>query len=266
MGDLDKDGLFLLDPGANPAQNVGSNPEDDADDLDDFDLDLLDDSDDLDDDDAVKIPKKRVSELIKKRVAKERGKNVRLRDEFQRVYGMSPEDAIGFGIQEAQKYHAAPPQYGGQQGQQVVSPAMPQDPVTQKLSELENRVINHETTRMRELEASEFLRHYPNVAFTDIPRDVLNRRAAGGVTLTEAYRLYMADKHVMDAAKHAAQVTAKNIRSRDGIRVEGSDYSGGAGDTAGSLTDDERQFARMYGMSPKEYVAYKTKLQRSRNE
>lgn len=243
----------------------------------DFDLDSELDLD-LDSDTAggneSSIPKSRVSEIVQKRIQKERNKMNKLYDEFKNVYGMTPDEAIPFGLQEVRK--ATTPTYTTPYAQTGTAGGMTVGTLTgtpagtpagiDKVAALEQRVLGWEESRRREMEAAEFIRAYPNTTITTIPKEVLDRRAQGGVTLTEAFRIYMADKQALDAAKHATQNVTKNIYTREAARVEGADYSGGAGDTAGSLTEEERRFANVYGMSAKDYVAYKTKSQRIRDE
>jgi len=242
-------------------------------DQDDLDLDLdLDDADGADDDagydspyeveDAV--PKQRVAQIVKSRLAREKGKVDKLYNDFKKVYGMSPEDAIKFGEQEQRRIvqqapaPAAAPAPPVQQGQPV-------NPVIQKIAELDNRWRRMEQAQMMEREAAEFVQSFPGVKFEDIPKEVLDRRIMGGLTLAEAYKLYTADRMAQTAAKNAAEATARGIRNRDGLRTEGADYSGGSGDSAGSLTEEERRFAVTYGMSPKAYVAYKARVQKMRD-
>lgn len=256
--------------------------------LDEFDLDLdggNDDDADLadlfgDDDEEVEdaVPKSRVKEIVKKRLARERNKQKALRDQFKEVYGMDPEDVVEYGRKEAAKYatlvqEQAP--FGAAVG---TSPRgagtaeeekeLPQDPVIRKILELETRQREMEEARQREKEAAEFIQKYPHVKFSDIPPEVLQRRAMGGVTLAEAYKLFVADKEATEAAKRAAEETARNIKSRAKAGAEGADFSGGSsgGDVEGSLTEEERAFARMYGMSPKQYTAYKAKVRQLKEE
>lgn len=267
--------------------------------LDEFDLDLDGDSgDDADDftdffdDDGEEdaedvIPKSRVKEIVKKRLARERNKQKALRDQFKEVYGMDPEEVIEYGRKEAAKYAAlmqgqgpfsspagtqrplgaaeVPPQGAGAAPGED---ALPQDPVLRKVLELEARQREMEEARQREREAAEFIQKYPHVKFSDIPPEVLQRRAMGGVTLAEAYKLYMADKEAAEAAKRAAEEAARNAKARARVGAEGADFSGGSsgGDAEGSLTEEERTFAKLYGMTPKQYAAYKAKVRRLREE
>lgn len=214
---------------------------------DDFDLDLDLDSDG---DDKDVIPKSRVTEIVQKRLAREKGKVEKAYSEFKRVYGMTPEEAVAFGQQELQQTRAATPA----QGQQ------PTDPVLGKIAELDARWQQMEATRTLEREAAEFVQAFPNLKFDQVPKEVLDRRAAGGVTLTEAYRLLTADQKAQDAARKAAEAATRGMRSRDNLRVEGADYTGGSGADAGALTPEEREFAQKYGMSSKDYVAYKQRV------
>lgn len=214
---------------------------------DDFDLDL-----DLADDGGGAIPKSRVATIVQKRLTKERSKAEKAQNEFRKVYGMSPEEAVAFGLQEQQQQRVATPGQG----------QIPADPVLRKITELDHRWQQMEASRMMEREAAEFVQSFPNVKFDQIPKEVLDRRAAGGVTIAEAYRLLMSDQKAQEAARKAAEAATRGIKARDSLRVEGADYTGGSGDDAGSLTNEERTFARMYGMAPKDYVSYKQKLQR----
>lgn len=223
-------------------------------DLDLFDLDLVDDDDDALNEET--IPKTRAQELIKKRLEQERRKTAPLLDsatKFQQVYGVDLEQAIKFAEHAVQQ----------QQQQQVAAQAQI-DPVAAKFYEIDVWRRQRDEQAMREREALEFVQRYPTVKFQDIPQEVLQRRQLGGVTLTEAYNLAMGDKRTADAAKHAAESVTKQYRARDYGRTEGPDFSGGAPDSAGSLTDDERKFAKMYGMLPKEFVKYKTIVRNSK--
>lgn len=238
--------------------------------LDDFDLDL--DSDDFDfggEEEEEHIPKSRVKDIVRKRLARERNKVKSLYDQFKEVYGMGPEEVIEYGrraVMEQQGF--VPEQPAAAVGDAVQQPPVDAaDPILSKISELEARQRELEEARQREREAMEFLQKFPNVKLSDIPPEVIRRRAQGGVTLAEAYKLYIADKEVEDAAKRAAEETAKNIRTRQKARAEGADYTGGAGDdSTGSLTEEERMFARMYGMTPKQYAAYKSRIAKMREE
>lgn len=235
--------------------------------LEDLDVDL-DDLEGLDTevDEEERIPKKKVSEIVQRRLAKERAKQRDLVENFRRVYGMTPEEAIDFASREVQKAQPAKPAPKAQ----TAEPTSEEqegvvDPLAQKVMELDNWRQELEERQQREREAQEFVQKFPDIKFEDIPREVLDRRAQGGVTLAEAYKLFTADKMATEAAKKASAATIRNIRSRDVARAEGDDYSGGASD-AGSLAEDERDFAKLFGMSPKEYIAYKMKAQRYKKE
>lgn len=222
--------------------------------LDLFDLDLDDDDDGIDEE--ATIPKTRAQELIKKRLEQERRKTAPLLDsaaKFQQVYGVNLEQAIQFAENAAQQ----------RQQQQQAAQAQA-DPVAAKFNEIDAWRRERDEQAMREREALEFVQRYPDVKFQDIPEEVINRRQRGGVTLTEAYNLVMGDTRTAEAAKRAAETATHQYRNRDYSRTEGPDLSGGAADVSGSLTDDERKFARMYGMSPKEFVKYKSVVRNSR--
>lgn len=244
------------------------------DDLDLFDLDLDFDDDDTSSDD--RIPKTRVQEIVKKRLEQERKKTVPVLDKvskFKEVYGVDLDEAIRFAEAEKSKQRQpqvlqTPQQPGGvtgvASGTAVPPQAPPLDPVTAKLIEIDNWRRQMTEQAQREREAVEFVSKYPDVKFEDIPKEVLERRQRGGVTLAEAYELVMGDKRAAEAAKRAAEAATKNYRSREFSRTEGPDFSGGAPDDTGSLTDEERKFASMYGMSPKEYVKYKVIVKQSK--
>lgn len=238
--------------------------DDDLEELNEFDVEMDDD----DDEESRRVSKKRVSQLISKVKNKERGKYAALAEQFKKVYGVSPEEAIQFGWREAQQYHqqGAPqpqpqPQYQEHQQQQQEV-----DPVVQKVMEIDQWRYQEELRRQREREAMEFVQLYPNVKFQDIPREVIERRARGGLSLAESYKLHMADQRVNEAARNAAQSTARNIRQRDVYRTEGQDFGGVAGDEVGSLSPEEREFAKNFGMSTKAYAAQKIKLAKMREE
>jgi len=239
--------------------------------LDDFDLDLDLDEDLLDagdtgglfgDEDA--IPKRKVTEIVKKRLTKERDRQRKLNesvDKFQKVYGMSLDDAVAFALREQQAAQQTQAQPTG------VAGGVQLDPVTQKVMEIDNWRRDFEERQQREREALEFVQRYPNTKFEDIPKEVLDRRARGGVTLAEAYRLYAADNETKEAAKKAADAAARNFQSRGTTRVEGVDYGGGGADgDASTMDEEERQFARMYDMTPKEYLTYKHKAKKYTEE
>lgn len=239
--------------------------------LDAFDLDLDDDAGigggDLDDEEQPKVPKSRVAKLVKKRLAKERDKQRKFAEDFKKVYGMSPEEAVTFGMTELRKQQ-------GLQAQPAAPQTLPQqpavpvqttaDPTFQKLNELDAQLRRMQEERQREREALEFVQAYPNVKFTDIPREVLDRRARGGVTLAEAYKLYFADQLANDAARNAAESATRNAKARNYATTEGADFSGGVEDTSNVLTAEERMFAQSYGMSPKEYLTFKMKVKKSK--
>lgn len=231
-------------------------------DLDLFDLDL-----DLDDNEREEetIPKARAQELIKKRIDQERKKTAPILDKankFKEVYGVDLDEAIRFA--EAEKQPGMPPTATAGAGSAGQQPVPTVDPVLAKFAEIDNWRRQVTEQAQREREALEFVNKYPNVRFEDIPKEVLERRQRGGVTLTEAYDLIMGDKKAVEAAKRAAETATKDYRSREYSRVEGPDFSGGGSDDMGSLTDDERKFASMYGMSPKEYIKYKTLVKNTR--
>ncbi|MGD9643965.1 MAG: hypothetical protein AB7V08_14695 [Elusimicrobiales bacterium] len=238
-------------------------------DLDLFDLDLEDDEDLTGEEEA--IPKSKVSEIVKKRLARERKKHESLAEEFRRVYGMSPEEVLEFGRRELMTRAVQAP--AAAQAQQEV----PQEPVEQEPgvaeagdSTLESRLAAlearqralEEQERMR-AEALEFVQKFPGVKVEDIPPEVFARRAKGGVTLAEAYKLYIADKQAEEAARKAAEATALNIKARERARVEGADYTGGADERpdASSLTPEERDFINRYFNGDwKAYLKYKQRL------
>lgn len=249
------------------------------DDLDDFDLeDVIGEESEASEEFSQEevIPKSRAREIVQKRLARERNKMKALEDQFREVYGLSPEEVLEFGRKEIAKHRAAsagwPVAGSGGAGNPAVadvsaSSSAPKeetaaDPVVQKVLGLERRLAEMDAARQLEREAADFVRKYPGVRFEDIPPEVLQRRAMGGVTLAEAYKLYMADKEAAEAAKRAAEETARNIKAREKVRAEGADYSGGTDEGVGSLTQEEREFARVWGMTPKEFLAYRYKVQR----
>lgn len=260
---------------------------DEIDDLDDFDLeDVVGDESETSEESSQEemIPKSRAREIVQKRLARERNKMKAFEEQFREVYGLSPEEVLEFGRREIAKYRtsagthagwpatvASGPGSGGAGDKATVDESVrpgasketaTTDPVVQKVLDLERRLIEMDTARQLEREAADFVRRYPGVRFEDIPPEVLQRRAMGGVTLAEAYKLYMADKEAVEAAKRAAEETARNIKAREKVRAEGADYSGGTDEGAGSLTQEEREFARTWGMTPKEFLAYKYKVQK----
>jgi len=253
--------------------------------LDDEDIDIDDIleglEDDLLDEEDDRLPKSRVTEIVKKRLAREKSRYKNLMDEleeFKSVYGVTPREAIEFGKRERQKYAFASSPLGAQTAAQQPSGAVkappldiPSAPVAvdpiarQKALELEEWKRRAEEERRREAEAMEFVREFPNVKLEDIPQEVWQRRAAGGVSLAEAYKIVTANRRAAEAAKVAAEKAARDAAERRALRTEGADFSGGTSE-AGSLTDEEREFARVYGMTPKEYAAYKQKVQKLREE
>lgn len=260
-------------------------PEDNKD-LDEFDLDLFadDDDDELEQPDAGEagdeyVPKARVEKVVKKRLARERAKFEALARQFNEVYGMTPEEVLEVGRKARQGALPGTPvqagvgaspapaptgqvaQAGGTQAE--VPPDIPTAPIAldplarQELEEIKRwrQQLEHQTAVERE--AQEFVALFPDVKFEDIPREVLERRARGGVTLAEAYMLHTAAQREREALKKGAQGAVLDIERKRRARTEGPDVTGGAEDAVGSLTEEEREFARAYGMTPKEYVRYK---------
>lgn len=232
-------------------------------DLDDFDLDLGDDDADDDDDNfgfdsnTGMVTKERASKLVQKRLAKERAKfeselasKTQTYEQFKKLYGVSPEEAINFGIQ--------------QMGQQPTPPAPQQqlDPYTAKLVEIDNWRKEEDSRRQQEREALEFVREFPGVADKDIPPEVLARRAKGGLTLAEAYKAHMFAEHAKTAAQTASQTAARNINSRKAMRTEGTDYTGSQKATIDMLDPEERRLAADFDMTPKELLAYRRKAEK----
>lgn len=253
----------------------------DFDDFDDFDGDLdedllagLDDDDDaslfdldLDDDDEEfgvysdsTIPKARVEKIVKKRLAKEKARQGRMADVFKEKFGVSPEEAIAL-IDEQNAAALSPATHPATSPAALPVGASP-DPV---VNNLVNQWTEFENERRAEKEAADFVNNFPNVKHSEIPAQVIARRKAGGVTLTEAYKMYLADN--LDAAaaaarKQGAQGALRNAQVGRAYRTEGSDFSASAGVShdVDVLDADEREFAqRVLGMSPKAYLHYKRK-------
>ncbi len=230
--------------------------------LDDFDLDLEKDEDLTGEEEA--IPKSKVAEIVKKRLARERRKIDSLTEEFRRVYGMTPEEVLEFGKQEMAKRAMAAPQQPQQDFGPPPAPETAQgaedNSLEARLAALEERQRALEEQERVRAEAIEFVQKFPGVKIEDIPPEVFARRARGGVTLAEAYKLYIADKQAEEAAKKAAEATALSIKTRERARVEGADYSGGAEaqPDMSSLTPEEREFiARYFDGDWKKYLRYK---------
>jgi hypothetical protein len=250
-------------------QLFAGDDDDDDYDLDEFDLDLGDDDDDDDDDNfgfdsnTGMVAKDRVSKLVQKRLAKEKAKfeselaaKSQTYDQFKKLYGVSPEEAITFGMQQIGQQQA--PQQAAQQEQL--------DPYTAKLIEIDNWRKEEDSRRQREREALEFVREFPGLADKDIPAEVLARRARGGLTLAEAYKAYMYESNAKNAAQSASQAAARNINARKAMRAEGADYTGSNKATAEMLDPEERKMAADFGMTPKELIAYRRKAEKYRDK
>lgn len=246
--------------------------------FDDFDLDLENDEDLASEEDA--IPKSKVAEIVKKRLARERKKLDSLAEEFKKVYGMAPEEVLEFGRRElASKAMSTPASTPASPGVPAgvphgVSGTAPEVELSEaglseaagdstlgaRLAALEARQHALEEQERVRAEAMEFVQKFPGVKVEEIPPEVYARRSRGGVTLAEAYKLYIADKQAEEAARKAAEATAMSIRTRERARVEGADYSGGAESRPdmSSLTPEERDFiARYFNGDWKSYLKYK---------
>lgn len=101
--------------------------------------------------------------------------------------------------------------------------------VEDALRDLEARIQYSEEQEMAARDIEDFRRRFPDVKLEEIPPEVFHRRSAGGVSLAEAYLLY------------------------------GKPEGGGT-----ALSLEERRFARIYGMSPDDYLQYKTKAEKAR--
>jgi len=246
--------------------------DDDVDDfdLDDFDLDLDDDdegSSETFDRQEQMISKERASKLVQKRLAKERAKydaelasKNQVVDKFQKLYGVSLEEALAWGGQQIAQPVAAPaPQPVTQQ---------PPDPYTAKLMEIDNWRKEEDSRRQREQEALEFVRQFPGMADKDIPSEVIARRARGGISLVEAYKAHMFDTNAQNAAQNATVATARNINARKVMRTEGADYTGinGSKTTVDMLDPEDRKLAAQFDMTPKELIAYRRKMEKYKNQ
>lgn len=232
--------------------------------FDDFDLDLENNENLAGEEEA--IPKSKVAEIVKKRLARDRKKYESLTEEFRRVYGMSPEEVLEFGRRELMTKAAQAP--AAAEVPAAPEPAEPEPGVAEagdsaleaRLAALEAKQRALEEQERMRAEALEFVQKFPGVKVEDIPPEVFARRARGGVTLAEAFKLYIADKQVEEAARKAAEATAMNIKARERARVEGADYTGGAEERpdASSLTPEERDFINRYFNGDwKAYIRYK---------
>jgi hypothetical protein len=233
--------------------------DDDLENEDLFDLDMDDDQDvDLDE----VVPKARVRELVKKRLAQERKKTapvIEAQNKFKEVYGVDINEALQFGTEERQRM-AAP------RVDPVVQAQLDANPVVKKIVEIDQWKANEIQTRQMEREALEFVQKYPGVQYKDIPQEVITRRQRGGLTLAEAYALGTGSERIQEAARKAAEGATRDYQSRQFTRTEGPDFSGGGKTDTNTLTDEERKFASNYGMKPKEYIRYRAMLQKMKEE
>ncbi|MDD4721983.1 MAG: hypothetical protein PHR07_04500 [Acidaminococcaceae bacterium] len=225
-----------------------------------FDLDLDDDEQDADLDEVV--PKARVRELVKKRLAQERKKTgpaIEAQKRFKEVYGVDIDEALKFGTEEKQRMTA--PRVDPE-----VQAQLDANPVVKKLVEIDQWRVGEMQSRQMEREALEFVNKYPGVNYKDIPQEVLDRRKRGGLTLAEAYAIGTGTERMQEAARKAAEGATRDYQSRQFMRTEGPDFSGGSKTDTNTLTDEERKFASNYGMKPKEYIRYRAMLQKMKEE
>lgn len=272
---------LFSDAGDDPL--VDDDDDDDADAgglLDAFDLDLDADDDDEDYNDTEVIPKYRVQQLIKERVNKAQRKYQRLADQFKEIFGVDPEEAMELakqyqttaGFDNAQLNYGVPQNNfvpdgyipEGAYAQPAQSTYLAQDPVIADLLAWKENITRRLNT---EREAMEFVQKFPGV--TEIPPEVIARRNAGGVTLAEAYSIYLGNNintHTANARREGAEAAKRNIQRNKAYSTEGANYfaSSGANDVD-ILSSEEREFAvNVLGMSPKQYLRYKNKAQKYR--
>lgn len=229
--------------------------EDDNDefDLDPFDLDL-----DNDDDESSLVPKSKVSETIRKRLNKEQQKYLQkfedVNAKFREKFGMNIDEALEY--QPDQTQNTARSASSVPQTDVLEQDA---DPIKSKLTEIEQRISKSEQERQLQLEAQQFMSDFPGVPFDKIPRNVIERRNRGGVTLAEAYKIEQFKAAKEQAAKDAANNTTSRIKDRWDISSEGPDYGTG-GEEQATLTPEEKQFAAFFGVSEKTYLRHKKKV------
>lgn len=245
--------------------------------LDEFDLDLDDEDDEEGEygdnrrDKKGPIPRKYVTEIVKRERDRERKKFQKVADEFAKIYGMPPDKAIEFAKQQMANQQAppttpppgSPPPGSPPPGSpQILPPNQPLTPeqLQAAVGYIAQRQFQADEERKREQEARDFTMHYPDVEFKDIPQEVFELRKRRGLTLREAYVIHMASQREQDAARKGAEGALLNAERRKRKRTEGADYGGSADDTLTTLTDEERQIARQYGFTPKKYAELKRKV------
>jgi len=238
--------------------------DDDADDDDD---DIFSGLEDDDDDEPQSSVKKRISNAVRTRLAREKAKQQREEENFSKMFGITPKQAYEMALAQAvqNQNNPVPPQPNN-------APPMPQNgaPITDpRLASALEYVESRRVQDAMEAEAMEFAHKFPGVTFEQLPEEVKIRRSKGGVSLAEAYSMYLGgnlEKIVTEAKKKGVKETLLGVTKSRAVKTEGADFGASFNnDVFDSFEPEDQEIARSaFGMTPKELAKFNKVAQKAR--